>query len=397
MAMSRRKFLGAGLRGMPLLALAPTVPGFLARTARGAAAEPGGRVLVVIQLDGGNDGLNTVVPFADDGYAARRRALRLPADRVLKIADGVGLNPAMGDAAKLLESGRLAIVQGVGYPNPSRSHFASMATWHAARLDPEEHGGPGWIGRGLDLRDGDSSLFVGEGNVPAALRARRASTGSLASLDDLQLDPTLPRADLDAGTPAADPLAEFARRSALDAYATADRLATIARRRDPGVAYPGSDLARRLRLVAQLLKGDAGARVFYLNQNGYDTHSAQLFAHAGLLGELSAALRAFLDDLAASGLGDRVIVLAFSEFGRRVAENDSAGTDHGTAGPVLVAGTRIRAGLVGAMPSLSDLDSGDLKTSIDFRRVYATLLDGWLGLPSREVLGDDFERLPILS
>ncbi|WP_422923039.1 DUF1501 domain-containing protein [Singulisphaera sp. PoT] len=148
--LSRRSFLNATLRGSSLIALAPTVPGFLARTARATTPERDGRVLVVIQLDGGNDGINTVVPFGDEGYAKHRKVLRLPTDQILKINDQVGLHPSMRAASALLESGRLAIVPGVGYPNPNRSHFQSMAIWQSARLDPEEHDGPGWLGRGLD-------------------------------------------------------------------------------------------------------------------------------------------------------------------------------------------------------------------------------------------------------
>jgi uncharacterized protein (DUF1501 family) len=391
---SRRGFLETGLRSLPLLSLAPTVPGFLARTARAIETSKDDRVLVVIQLDGGNDGINTVVPYLDEGYAKHRKELRLPADRVLKIADGIGLNPLMGDAAKLLESGRLTIVQGVGYPNPSRSHFASMATWHTARLDPEEHTGTGWIGRGLDLQADQSALYVGEGDFPADLRNRRSNAASLANLDDLRIAPDVATRIVAPGT--GDDLAAFARRSALDAYATADRLAAIAHAKDAAVRYPDTDLGRRLLLVSRLLKGNFGARVFYVNQSGYDTHSMQLFHHADLLRGLFGGVKAFLDDLAASKLADRVLVLAFSEFGRRVAENGSAGTDHGTAGPVFLAGSSIKPGLVGNMPSLADLDDGDLKTSIDFRRIYATLLDRWLGLSARETLGGEFEPLSLV-
>jgi uncharacterized protein (DUF1501 family) len=181
----------------------------------------------------------------------------------------------------------------------------------------------------------------------------------------------------------------------LDAYTTADRLKQAARGKDAGAAYPDTGLAARLRLVARLLKAGFGTRVYYTTQSDYDTHYAQLPAHASLLAELGGAVRAFLDDLAGAGLAERVTVLAFSEFGRRVAENGSAGTDHGTAGPVLLAGPGVRAGLVGETPSLVDLLDGDLKMGIDFRRVYATVLDGWLGLPAKPVLGGAFQPLPL--
>jgi uncharacterized protein (DUF1501 family) len=396
---SRRDFLRVGLRGSSLIALAPTVPGFLARTARGAYADRDGRVLVVIQLDGGNDGINTVVPFADEGYARHRKALRLPKDQLIKIDDCVGLHPAMREAGKLVESGRLAIVPGVGYPNPSRSHFRSMAVWQTGRLDPEDQGGPGWIGRGLDAAGAGGrgeSLFIGSGAPPAALRGRRAVAQALERMEDLVLAPQVePNRGALADEPG-DDLAAFVRRSTLDAYTAADRLAGLTRNRDTEARYPATGLADRLRTIARLLKGGYAARVFYTTQGGYDTHAGQLFPHAQRLGELSGALRAFLDDLAGGGLADRVLVLGFSEFGRRVSENGSAGTDHGTAGPVLLAGTAVRPGLAGPYPSLTDLEAGDLKMSVDFRRVYATVCEDWLGLHADPALGNNALRLPLL-
>jgi uncharacterized protein (DUF1501 family) len=388
---SRRNFL----RALPLISLAPTVPGFIAQLARASTPEQDARVLVVIQLDGGNDGLNTVVPFGDEGYARNRKSLKLEADRLIKVSDGVGLHPAMGEAGKLLESARLGIVPGVGYPNPNRSHFASMAIWQTARLDEEDHGGPGWLGQGLDPTGaGSSSTFVGPGAIPAALRGRRALASSLERIEDLTLDPALARPPAEAG---GDDLAAFVRRSTLDAYASSDRLAELARDGASTARYPSTGLSNRLKLVARLLKGGYASRVFYTSQGSYDTHSAQSNTHFGLLNELSGALKAFLDDLAASKLADRVLVLCFSEFGRRVQENGSGGTDHGAAGPVLLAGPGVKAGLLGAYPSLTDLDDGDLKPVVDFRRVYATVLENWLGLPSQTALGGSFATLPLLK
>ncbi len=391
------------LRSLPLISLAPTLPGFLARSAWAAAPQKESRVLVVIQLDGGNDGINTVVPFKDEGYAQYREILRLPTNRLIRIADGVGLHPAMRGTGKLLESGRLAIVPGVGYPNPSRSHFQSMAVWHTARLDPKDHTGPGWIGRGLDsafvpAANGPSSLYIGAGALPAALRGISTTASALERIDELVLDgstaSTVTPRDAPETHGAPDELTAFVQRTTLDAYATADRLAALGRD-DSSARYPSTVLANRLGLIARLLKGGLGARVFYTVQGGYDTHAAQAGAHSRLLAELSGALEAFLDDLAVSGLLDRVLVLAFSEFGRRVAENSTAGTDHGTSGPVFLAGSKLRPGLVGSYPSLTDLTDGDLKTTVDFRRVYATLLDDWLGLGSNKTLNGIFEPMPL--
>ena len=397
---TRRDFLARGLRNSTLIALAPTLPGFLARTAHAAGPEKDGRILVVLQLDGGNDGINTVVPFKDDGYARHRKAIRLPEGRLIKVNGEVGLHPAMRDAGKLLESGRLAIVPGVGYPNPSRSHFRSMAIWQSARLDERDHTGLGWVGRGLDegptTRDGaPAALLIGADDPPPAIRGRRSVSAALDRLDDYALSDKDAEAKSIGSATAGDDLGQFLRRSLLDAYTTADRLAAVAGASDGHASYPEYELARRLGLTARLIKAGLGTRVYYLQQGGYDTHGHQLARHAPLLEELSASLRAFLDDLAASRLADRVLVLVFSEFGRRVAENGSMGTDHGTAGPVFLAGPAVKPGLTGSYPSLDDLQDGDLKMTVDFRRVYATLLQDWLGLPSKGALGGAFEPLSL--
>jgi uncharacterized protein (DUF1501 family) len=406
--LTRRDFL----KGSSLLALAPAVPAFLTRPARAAPSNRDGRVLVVVQLSGGNDGINTVVPYADEAYPRLRQQLRLPTAEIKKVNDRVGLHPALGDFAKLLDDGRLAIVQCVGYPNPSRSHFKSMAYWHTARLDIQDDNpkgdqfvpglvsGPGWLGRALDAAPAPAdrapaSVSVGLGPQPVALRGGRAASAALSRLDDLALAGDFNPADALPGAGSGDDVRAFVRRSLLDAYATAERLWEAARAEDAGSRYPASGLATDLRLVARLLKAGFGTRVYYVEQGGYDTHAAQLATHERLLAELAGAVRAFLDDLKAAGLAERVAVLCFSEFGRRAAENGSYGTDHGTAGPVFLAGGRVHGGLVGATPSLGDLENGDLRTGIDFRRVYATALEDWLGLPARMVLAGDFERLPL--
>jgi uncharacterized protein (DUF1501 family) len=394
--LSRRDFL----KHSSLLALASTVPGFLANTVRAANAEKNNRILVVIQLDGGNDGINTVVPYADEGYSKHRRLLRLPTAQLIKVNDQVGLHPSLGEAGKLLESQRLAIVQGVGYPNPNRSHFQSMAIWQTARLDPEERS-LGWLGRALDSGQRRHSVpdavSIGSGTLPLTLSSRQAVASSLTRPEDFILAAGSDRGHVASSTAPKEDLAAFVQRSALDAYATADRMAEMCRAPDSSSGYPATNLASQLRLVARLMKLDLGTRVFYTRQAGYDTHATQLGTHAALLSELAGALRAFLDDLAAAKLAERVVVLSFSEFGRTVRENASAGTDHGTAGPVFLTGSRVKPGLAGTTPNLMDLDPrfSDLRTGIDFRRVYATILDEWLCLPSRPVLGAVFEKLPL--
>jgi uncharacterized protein (DUF1501 family) len=394
---TRRSFL----KTSSLLSLAPTVPGFLAQTALAARPERDGRVLVLIELNGGNDGINTVVPFGDEGYVKYRKNLRLPTDQLIKVNDRVGLHPELGGAGRLLESGRLGIVQGVGYPNPNRSHFESMAIWQTARLSPSKEE-RGWLGRALDggtvPADGSpASALIGMDPPPLALQGERSRAATLAHLDDLTLASDLDPRRIISPPHAGGDVKAFVRRSMLDAYMAADRLQEAAHSKDSGAAYPATRLGERLRLVARLLKAGFGTRIFYTVQPGYDTHYSQLPQHANLLGELGGALRAFLDDLKSARIEERVAVLVFSEFGRRVAENGSLGTDHGTAGPVLLAGSRVRPGLVGQTPTLLDLQDGDLKMNIDFRQVYATVLEVWLGLPSRTALGSDFTRLPLFQ
>lgn len=402
---TRRDFLKANLQSSALVALAPSIPGFLACTARSAEPARDARILVVIQLDGGNDGLNTVVPFADEGYAKLRPTLRLQARQVHKITKEFGLHPAMRDAAELLENGKLAIVQGVSYPNPNRSHFKSMAIWQTANVnlpkpegaDAETNASFGWIGQALDEgrkpKDGSpSAQFIGSGSMPIALRSRRSAATAITRPEDSVL--TLKDEMASVGAEAGDggDLAAFVRRSTLDAYATSERMAQVIRAKDSGARYPASGLAGRLSIIARLIKSGGGTRVFYTSQAGYDTHHIQLQAHADLLGELSGALKAFLDDLAAAKLADRVMVMCFSEFGRRVKENGSQGTDHGTAGPVFLAGPGVKAGLIGEAPSLHDLQDGDLKMTVDFRSVYASILEDWLVLPSKPSLGGEFAK-----
>jgi len=228
--------------------------------------------------------------------------------------------------------------------------------------------------------------------MPTALRSRRSVASALTRPEDLVL--SLKTKPAIAESERGKDLAAFVARSTLDAYATSERMANMLRSKDSGATYPSTGLASRLRVIARLLKAGGGTRVYYTSQGGYDLHYAQQFPHADLLAEFSGALRAFLDDLAAAGMAERVAVLCFSEFGRRVAENGSQGTDHGTAGPVFVAGAAVKAGLIGAMPKLLDLQDGDLKMSVDFRRVYAGVLN-WLKLPSKAALGGEFEPLPL--
>ena len=374
----RRDFLKSSL-----LAASPFVPVFLQRAARAATPTADSRKLVVIQLSGGNDGLNTVIPFADANYAKHRRTLRIDTDKVLRLNDSLGLHPAMQSAADLYHAGRLAIIPGVGYPNPNRSHFESMAIWHSGRPDaPNQQAEFGWLGRAADdwRRSGTSAadaIFVGDASMPKAILGRKSVAIALDSEQDLRL--ALPGSSTHKPEPGND-LSAFVSSTIDSSFAAALKLAESSKTSEAELSiYPTTRLGQRLKLIAKLLRMDLGAPIFYVDQPGYDTHSAQSYGHERLLRELSAGLKSFLDDLQQCGLVSQVTILAFSEFGRRAAENDSAGTDHGTAGPVFLAGAGIQPGLHGQYPSLADLDSeGDLIATTDFRSIYASILSDWL-------------------
>lgn len=296
----------------------------------------------------------------------------------MKVTDAVGLHPALKPLDKLLQAGNLAVVPGVGYPNPNRSHFESMAMWHTARFDEAELKGYGWLGRAMDPSAGN--LFSVGKDVPTALRGRRSSAVAFKRIEEVLLtDATAAKAGV--GAEPTDDLLAFVRRQAVDAHAAADKLAKLSGDKT-GPSYPQTELAERLKMVAKLLKADVGARVFYTQQGGYDTHSQQQFSHSNLLGEFAAAVAAFFADLKESKLADRVTLMSFSEFGRTISENGSAGTDHGTAGACFVAGPTVKGGLVGTLPSLTDLEKGEPEMTTDFRGVYNALLADWMGLPA---------------
>ena len=367
---------------------------------------------MVLQLDGGNDGLNTVIPYRDDVYRKLRPALRVDEKDVRRVDDRVGLHPSLGGFSSLLESGRLAIVQGVGYPNPNRSHFESMATWQTARVSPGLDD-PGWLARVVDARsdgaEGDSpALHIHDSATPAALLGGRCHVPSLDDLEQFRRRLGRPgfadeghREALDRvarqrrGGPGS--LLEFVERSTTITYASSDRLRVVASGSPPGRAYPENyGLARRLRLIAQLIKAGLSTSIYYAQVGSFDTHADQARTHAGLLREVGDSLGAFLEDLKASGESDRVLVLAFSEFGRRPEENAGGGTDHGTAGPVFLLGDRVSPGLHGAHPDLANLIDGDPGHAVDFRSVYASVLRDWLGQPPLPILGPGFDPLPLI-
>ena len=414
---TRRDFLRLGLGSTTLLTCGTSVPAFLARSASLLAAGPAGakreNVLVVVELSGGNDGLNTVVPYRDEAYKKHRPQLHL-ANGLHKIDDHVALHPSLGGFAKLLDAHELAIVQSVGYPNPNRSHFESMAIWQTARLDPAADM-PGWLARCLDQQPappgGDApALHISDNLLPQTVTGSRRHVPSLVSLEQFRRRLGVPepagaraqRAVLDQvgceQRGRAGSLLQFIERSTLITYASSARLEEVLRGKAAPAGYPESyGLAQRLGLIAQLIKAGLSTSLYYTQLTGFDTHANQLGTHAGLLQELGSSLRAFFDDLNRTGEGKRVLVLIFSEFGRRLGENASGGTDHGTAAPVFLLGQAVRPGAHGPYPNLRDLDAGgDPKHALDFRQIYATLLDRWLDCSSQAVLGEKFAHLPLL-
>lgn len=418
---TRRDFLRSGLAGA---ALTWTVPTFLAGTFRALAEDADGRpadadapVLVVVQMAGGNDGLNTVIPFANDDYHRARPRLAIPAAEVLKLNDELGLHPALQGLRDLREAGHLGLIQGVGYPNPNRSHFRSMEIWQTAS-DAEKFERTGWIGRYFDHACAGADATVGVnvgGQLPQAFAAatpkgitlaagrRPASPGS-AMMAEAGEDEGGDMAGgsigmLAGGRPApAGGVLDYLDRTALDARVSAEKVGAILAKAKAGADYPASALAQQFRLVAQLIAGGLPARVYYVSQGGYDTHTNQAQNHARLLGELGDALRAFTLDLKAQGNLGRVLTFTFSEFGRRVGENASGGTDHGAAGPMFFIAEKPAAPLLGRHPELTakDLHRGDLKHNVDFRSVYAGVVEGWLRTPSEKVLGGKFTPLRLV-
>ncbi|MCC6353592.1 MAG: DUF1501 domain-containing protein [Verrucomicrobiae bacterium] len=413
MPSTRRQFLRSALGASTLVTLAPFAPPLLCRTALAAGSRRPGddqTALVVIQLSGGNDGLNCVVPYADDTYARLRTTLRLTASEVHRIDDYLGFHPEMGQCHRLFQDGLFGVVQGVGYPKSSREHPAAERDWQTAR--PADPRCPtGWVGRfadhACDRQPGSApAALVSDISKPFGLTAERAVIPSIRSLRDTALAAGSHAAEhaeavrLVAGaTPGGgNPALDLVRASAAAARDVSLRI-DAASRATPG-AYPDTKLAARLRDVATLVRADAGFRIFYTDLGGdgfggFDNHAFQKDHHASLLRQLSDAIAAFIDDLRRDGLADRVALMTVSEFGRTVTENGRHGTNHGAAAPVFLAGGCLRGGLIGKHPDLADLDNDAPRHHTDFRQVYATMLDAWLRCDSATVLGEPFAHVDI--
>ncbi|HCU49454.1 MAG TPA: hypothetical protein DGG94_06575 [Micromonosporaceae bacterium] len=352
------------------------------------------QTLVVVTLYGGNDGLNTVIPHADPAYQAARPELAYNAGEVLKLDDSTGLNPAMKGLHGLFGQNKVAIVRGVGYPQADRSHFRSMDIWHTAQ--PARPGTTGWLGRWLDAVGGDPRLAVSFENVLPPLLAGVSSAGAVVGVNGMKLPRGVPMDTVSAlGQPVAGEPPLQARAAACysdlvrvdelvnDVKETADA-ATDPTDETPKATGTGgqSALQAQLNLVAQCIEAKVATRAFSVSLGGFDTHADEKQPHQALLGILDKAVTAFLARVS----NHDVVVLIYSEFGRRVKANASDGTDHGTASNVFIAGKGVQGGLFGAQPSLTDLDNGDLKFAVDFRDIYATMLEQVLAADAARIL-----------
>lgn len=431
---TRREFLKTSLIGG---ATAWTIPSFLAATINSLHAKErdsavqsstgkDGKILVVVQLAGGNDGLNTIVPISNDFYYRARKNLSIGKDEALKLNDEFGLHPKLAGLKSLYDEGALAILHGVGYPNPNRSHFRSTEIW-ATASDANSNESYGWIGRYFDntCAGCPSEVGIALGNTtPQAFLSkeprgvtfstpeqyRLLGTSFSATGDDPEdeifRDMNAMTMERNAGSSIAslgaarrpkdgESPVDFLQRTALDAQVSSDKIRAIAGKYQNKATYGQGRLGQQLQLIAKLIGGGMPTKIYYASLGGFDTHADQLQTHDRLMTDLGDALKAFKADMVAQGSWNRVTVMTFSEFGRRVGENANGGTDHGTAAPLFLSGGGIKAGLHGQLPSLDpkDLDRGDLKFNTDFRSIYATVLEKRLGNDSAPALGRKFPLL----
>ena len=363
-------------------------------------------ILVIIQLTGGNDYMNTVIPYADGRYHDSRPTVRIPADQVLPIDDQFGFNPALPEIKALYDAGKVAVVNGIGYPTPNRSHFRSMDIWHTC--EPEKVGTEGWLGRVIrDLDPKAENVLTGVNfgrGLPRAMALTGVPVASVAVLETYGVltgivnEPERSKA-LDIFARMYSPTVglgaamDYLGQTGLDALKGADILKAAPDMYTSTVEYAETGIARNLQGIAKVLNANLGTRVFYTQQGGYDTHASEADVHPKLLGDLSRAVSDFYADLREHDTADNVVMFVFTEFGRRVKDNGS-GSDHGSGGAAFAIGDPVRGGMYGAYPSLAEVDlaEGDLAFNTDFRGVYGTLVEQWLGLDAQPVVGGHFEQ-----
>ncbi len=408
---TRREFLKWGGRGIGLLAFSRFAPSFLVESTLAATPSPekDRSILVLVQLAGGNDGLNTVIPYEDPEYYRLRPTIGIKKEDALRLDDTLGLHPSLAALHALMSEGRAGIIQNVGYPNPNHSHFRSSEIWETGS-ESNQFLPTGWIGRFLDNACGGEPGTAGSGGDPVAVHVTnelpqsflagkphstfglRTGGGNRNNRENLAFLEKLVKED----DHEANANASFLRATMMDALVTEQRVQKVLGGYRAESVYPGNNFAQSLRNVAALISSGMSTRVYFVSLGGFDTHSNQTNNHANLLRTLSEGLAAFQKDLVAKKLDSQVLTMTFSEFGRRPNENESRGTDHGTAAPLFVMGSGIKGPLHGTAPSLNLKKNQDLVFSTDFRQVYATVLDKWFACPTDQVLGKGYEPLPFI-
>ena len=410
MDISRRNFLKAGL-GAVTVSLGASQ--FLALAAQAANFDPRkigkSKILVTIQLAGGNDGINTVIPYGVGQYYQVRPQINIPEKEVLHINGQIGLHPSMTGLNDLYKEGKVGIVLGAGYPNPNRSHFRSIEIWQTA--DPTKIIETGWLGRYLDLAKGQIAevdyplpAVNVDASLPKTLSATEVVVPSVANVYDFkfstdqhyQQDRKYQLAifnDVYSKFDTNKPSIDLLRKVGLDSVEAADYLLKVVQNYKSDVQYPDNGFGKGMKFIAQMITAGVKSQIYNISLGGFDTHAGQKGAQANLLKQLSDGITAFQRDLEAHHVDNDVMVMTFSEFGRRVAENGGRGTDHGTAEPMFIVGSAVKGGIYGEYPSLTNLDNGDLKFNVDFRTVYSTILDRWMRADSRQILGSNYENL----
>lgn len=397
--MKRRDFLKTSV-----FAAAGTmlVPHFLKAHQSGITKEANGKVLVVIQLSGGNDGLNTVVPYRNDIYYRERPALAIKKEKILTLNDEIGLNPALESLRRLYDDGRVSILNNVGYPNPDRSHFRSMDIWQTAS-SADEYLTTGWLGRYLDSSCAGCEIkphhmLEIDDTLSLAMKGKRANGLSMLDPQKLYRQTRNGMAWNLAKTFAHDeeehdPVS-YLYKTLADTESSADYLFEKGNVKGRQIEYPNSELGKGLKTIAELIISGVDTQVYYVSLSGFDTHVGQRNQQDRLLKQYAEAVSVFVDDLKKQGQLDRTMVMTFSEFGRRVKQNGSNGTDHGTANNVfLIGGAQRNSVIYNEAPNLMDLDGGDIKYSLDFRDLYSSLLKDWLGADDKVILGKSFAGL----
>ena len=394
--LSRRKFIQLG----SLASASLMVPNFLKGFQYGAIPKTGNKVLVIVQLSGGNDGLNTIIPYRNDIYYKSRPLIGIKKESALPLTDDVGLNPAMKGIKQLYDNGQAAIINGVGYPHPDRSHFRSMDIWQSGS-SAAELVTSGWVGRWLDNAPPSSNAHNAlalEVDDTLSLAMKGAERKAIAARDINQFHNAAANTyfkKLAAHDEEHDKqLAGYLYKTLRETTSAADYIYDQSKIYTTTQTYPDTQIGKRMKTIGSLIVSGTETQVYYVSHGSFDTHVNQNDRQNKLFEQLDASLTALTDDLKKNGRFDDVLIMTFSEFGRRIAQNASNGTDHGTASSMLfIGGALKKAGLYNEIPSLEDLDDGDLKYKVDFKQVYATVLDNWLQTDSQKVLEKKYERL----